>query len=277
MDKFKVWVFGMETIYVILVFIYGLMLGSFYNVVGYRIPNNLSIIRPGSFCPKCKHELKWYELFPVISFLIQKGRCRQCKCKISLFYPFIELLTGLLFVVSYLIFGFGMNFVISILVASFLVIVIVSDCNFLIIPDEITIFFSIASIVIQFFMGGYYLALVSFLYGVFLFSIMYIIMLVGNKIFHEETLGGGDVKLMFFVGTVLNVVSPIQLSDLTTFYSLINGFFEIFLASCAAAPFALYSFFSKKGRVIPFGPFILVALLIIFMSSFDALTFFRVN
>ena len=69
----------MELYYSTLVFIYGLLMGSFYNVVGYRIPNNMSIVKPGSFCPKCKHELKWYELIPVFSFLIQCGKCRKCK------------------------------------------------------------------------------------------------------------------------------------------------------------------------------------------------------
>ena len=83
-----------------LVFIYGLLLGSFYNVVGYRIPNNLSIVSPGSFCPKCNHKLKWYELIPVFSFLIQKGKCRKCGSRISLFYPVIELTTAILFLVS---------------------------------------------------------------------------------------------------------------------------------------------------------------------------------
>ena len=114
----------MVVIYSIIVFIYGLLLGSFYNVVGYRIPNNMSIVRPGSFCPKCHHSLKWYELIPVFSFLIQKGKCRKCGCKISLFYPTIELTTGILFLVSYLIFGFTIEFVIALLIVSFLVIVI---------------------------------------------------------------------------------------------------------------------------------------------------------
>ena len=80
----------MEIYYSTLIFVFGLLLGSFYNVVGYRIPNNMSIIKPGSFCPKCKHELKWYELIPVFSFLIQGGKCKKCKCRISFFYPIIE-------------------------------------------------------------------------------------------------------------------------------------------------------------------------------------------
>lgn len=265
----------MQTYYLIIVFLYGLLLGSFYNVVGYRIPNNLSIVRPGSFCPKCKHKLKWYELIPVLSFLIQGGKCRKCKCKISLFYPLIELLTGILFAVSYYIFGFTMEFVIAILIVSFLVIVIVSDFNYLIIPDEVTLIFSILSVTVQLIMN-FNVGITSIIYGLFLFLLMFIIMIIGNKIFKEESLGGGDVKLMFFVGTVLNVINPILLSDLSTLTNLMNGFFEIFLSSCLASPFALFSFFSKKGRIIPFGPFILLAALIMFLTSFSTISFLRI-
>ena len=101
-------------------------------------------------------------------------------------------------------------------------------------------------------------------------------MIIGNKIFKEKSGGGGDVKLMFFVGTVLNVTNPILLSDLSTLTNLMNGFFEIFLSSCLASPFALFSFFSKKGRIIPFGPFILLAALIMFLTSFSTISFLRI-
>ena len=263
----------MELYYSTLVFIFGLLLGSFYNVVGYRIPNNMSIVKPGSFCPKCKHELKWYELIPVFSFIIQGGKCRKCKCKISFFYPIIELLTGISFLLSYLIFGFSAEFAIAILTASFLVIVIVSDFNYLVIPDEVTLFFSILSIVLQFIFFGFDMVLSSLVYGFLLFGLMYFIMLFGSTLMKEEALGGGDVKIMFFVGTILSVVNPIVVTDFSTYALLINTFFEIFVASCIAAPFALLNFLSKKERVVPFGPFILLAALILYLTSFNILDF----
>ena len=259
----------MEVYFAVVVFLFGLLFGSFYNVVGYRIPNNMSIVWPHSFCPKCKHELKWYELIPVLSFLIQKGKCRKCKCSISFFYPIIELLTGVLFMLSYLKFGFTPEFAISILVSSFLVIVIVSDFNYLVISDEVTIFFSIISVLVQFIFLGVTYGISSIVYGISSFITMYIIMILGSKIMGEEALGGGDVKLMFFVGTVLSAVSPVVLSDLTTYSTFFNIFFEIFLASATAIPFAIFSFCSKKNRVVPFGPFILLASLIIFLSQYS--------
>ena len=89
----------------------------------------------------------------------------------------------------------------------------------------------------------------------------------------EEALGGGDVKLMFFVGTVISSISPIILSDLTTYSNFLNIFFEIFLASATAIPFAIFSFFSKKNRVVPFGPFILLASLIIYLMQYNIIDY----
>ena len=263
----------MEILISIFVFIYGLLFGSFFNVVGYRIPNNMSIIKPRSACPKCKHQLEWYELIPVLSFLIQKGKCRNCNCKISLFYPLVELLTGILFLISYLVFGFSFQFIMALLVSSFLVIVIVSDFNYLVISDEVTIFFSIASVLLQIFFFGWETALSGIIYGIFMFLFMYFIMLFGYKIMKEEAMGGGDVKLMFFIGTILGMINPISLSDFSTYCLLINSFFEIFISSCLAIPFAIFNFFSKKERVVPFGPFLLLSVLILYLTSYNVLDF----
>lgn len=245
----------MQIYFTILTFVFGTLLGSFYNVVGYRLPKGLSLVKPkDSFCPKCNHSLKWYELVPIFSFLIQKGKCRKCKCKISLFYPCIEFTTGILFMLSYLKFGFTFEFLIAILISSFFVIVIVSDVNFLIIPDEVTIFFSLFVIIINFVAYGIDYGITSILYGFFLFIIMLIIMLFGNFIFKKESLGGGDIKLMFFVGTILNPI---------------NGFFQIFLSSFLALPISIFILLKNKKRAIPFGPFILMSLLIIYILQLD--------
>lgn len=251
----------MEVLYAIYVFIFGTLLGSFYNVVGYRLPKNLSIVKPGSFCPKCNHSLKWYELIPVFSFLIQRGKCRKCGCKISLFYPLIESLTGFLFLVSYLKFGFSFEFFVSIIIFSFLVIVIVSDTNYLIIPDEVTIFFSILIIVITLIFKGFSITFDSIINGAFLFAVMYFIMLLGNLIFKKESLGGGDIKLMFFVGLILNPM---------------NGLFSIFLSSALALPISFWTLVKKNNRLIPFGPFILLALSIIYFFNLDVMTLFKI-
>lgn len=253
----------MEIIYIVFVWIIGCIFGSFFNVVGYRVPANLSIVSPGSFCPKCKHNLKWYELIPIFSYLFQKGKCRKCHEKISIIYPAIEMTTGVLFATSYFIFGFSYEFLIAIIVSSFLVIVIVSDINYLIIPDEVTLFFSILLFVVKLVVEGIKTSLLSLLSGATLFIMMYLIMLLGNFLFKKESLGGGDVKLMFFVGMA---VGPIL------------GIFSIFLSSAIALPLSLIVYLKDKDNVIPFGPFILIAtfaLILFEVNAINILSIFR--
>lgn len=246
----------MEIVYTILMLIIGCIFGSFFNVVGYRVPKGLSIVSPGSFCPKCNHNLKWYELIPVFSYIIQKGKCRSCHEKISLIYPIIELTTGVLFAVSYFVFGFSYDFILALIVASFLVIVIVSDINYLVIPDEVTLFFSILVIAVKIAGEGIKVASLSVLSGLEMFVLMYLFMLLGNFLFKKESLGGGDVKLMFFVGIVLGPVL---------------GTFTIFLSSLIAFPLSLIIYLKDKDNVIPFGPFILIAAFTIILFQIPAI------
>jgi len=246
----------MEIVYTILMLIIGCIFGSFFNVVGYRVPKGLSIVSPGSFCPKCNHNLKWYELIPVFSYIIQKGKCRSCHEKISLIYPIIELTTGVLFAVSYFVFGFSYDLILALIVASFLVIVIVSDINYLVIPDEVTLFFSILVIAVKIAGEGIKVASLSVLSGLGMFVLMYLFMLLGNFLFKKESLGGGDVKLMFFVGIVLGPVL---------------GTFTIFLSSLIAFPLSLIIYLKDKDNVIPFGPFILIAAFTIILFQIPAI------
>jgi leader peptidase (prepilin peptidase)/N-methyltransferase len=246
----------LKVFYTIFIFIFGLLFGSFYNVVGWRIPKKLSIVRPGSFCPKCKHKLKWYELIPVFSYLIQGGKCRACKAKIAPFYTVTELLTGFLFAASFWLLGFSFEFLLAIITASFFSIVLVSDINFLIIPDQFTLFFSIFVVILRFMFNGVEDALFSLAYGIGAFLVMYLLMLIGNLILRKESLGGGDIKLMFFVGIAVGPWMSI---------------FTIFLSSFIAFPLSLILFLKSRDNIIPYGPFLLIAcfLVIAFQINID--------
>lgn len=246
----------METLYAIIFFLFGLVFGSFYNVVGFRLPKNISLVHPGSFCPKCDHALKWYELIPLFSFLIQGGKCRKCKAKISWFYPTIEFLTGISFALSYLIFGFSKELIFSLILVSFFVIVIVSDLNYLMIPDEVTFVMSALLLIAKLITSGFKVAFVSLLTGIGSFLFMYFVLLLGNFLFKKESLGGGDVKLMFFVGLLL----PFQ-----------NVCLTLFLASAIALPVSLIYYGIKKKNIVPFGPFLLLAVICIFWFHLDLL------
>ena len=125
----------MTIYYAVVTFIFGAVLGSFYNVVGYRIPKGESLISPSSHCTKCNHKLGASELVTIFSWIFIQGKCKNCGQKISAFYPIFEFSSGLLFMISYLIFGFSIEFFISITFISMLLIIIISDYQTYIIPD----------------------------------------------------------------------------------------------------------------------------------------------
>lgn len=131
----------MEIYWLFVFFLFGTTFGSFYNVVGLRVPKNIPFVNDHSHCPNCDHRLRWHELIPVASFIWQKGRCRNCDTRISPLYPSMELLTGLLFAYSYFIFGFQLELITAILFISLLVIISVSDIAYMLIPNKFLIFF----------------------------------------------------------------------------------------------------------------------------------------
>lgn len=236
-------------IVVLYLFVIGLFFGSFYNVVGLRMSKNESIAFPASHCPNCNHKLSWYELIPVFSWLFLGGKCKKCKKKISIEYPLMELLTGSLFAISYLIFGFDYKTLTSIVLCSIAVITFVSDFKYMIILDEVLITGGIFLIIIDYFASGITGILWHLLYAVILFAIMLVIKLLGDKAFKTESLGWGDVKLSLITGYVL---SPLY------------GLVYIFLGSVLALPFGIIN--RSKSRVLPFGPYLVIALLLIYWN-----------
>ena len=233
------------------IFIIGLLFGSFYNVVGMRLPNNESIVFPGSHCEKCNHKLKWYENIPLLSYILLGGKCSNCKSKISVWYPAIELFTGMLFLISYYTFGLSYEFAIAIIISSLVSIIFVSDINYYIILDSPIILGSILIIIIKLLSTSLKDSLISFGSGILIFAIMYGIMLLGNLLFKKESLGGGDIKLSFIAGLVLGPKL---------------GIFYIIFGSFLAFPYAIYVTIRNKDNMLPFGPFLISSLLIIYLD-----------
>lgn len=234
----------MEILYLILFFIVGMYFGSFFTVVGLRLPKKEDFIISRSRCDECKHELSLLEMIPILSYFILGRKCRYCKSKIDPLSTYMEFFTGLLFALSYYSFSFTPDLFIALGIVSLLVIILVSDLNYLIIPDQVLIFFSIYLIIVQYFRVGLIDTIYHIGVGLFLFIVMYLIMILGNKIFKKETLGGGDVKLMFIFGLVLD---PLL------------GVLTIFLGSFFALPMSLFLYFTNHEKVVPFGPFLLLA------------------
>ena len=250
----------MKTFYYIMFFIIGTIFGSFYNVVGTRIPKGLSITKPRSHCEYCNHTLSWYELIPVFSFIFLKGRCMECHHKLSLFYPFSELATGLLFLISYHSFGISWDLIISLTLVSTFIVVIVSDLSYLIISDRFIVIPSVIIIIITFIQKGLIQTLTQIGYGILTFGFMYLIMLLGNFMFKKESLGGADIKLMFLIGLVLEPLLTIIV---------------LFLASFIALPVSLYLLVKNKEHIVPYGPFLMVGLLIVYFTKLNIIEIFE--
>ena len=193
----------MEKLYLIIFFIFGSVLGSFYHVLATRLSNGRSIIKPASHCEKCKHVLKWYELIPIVSYLIQGGKCRQCKTKLPISYILMEICTGILFAVCYNEFGLTLETAVSIVFVSSLIIIIISDIEYMIILDEVLIVAIAAIVLIYVFEIGLYDTSIKVLCGAGAFMTMLLIKKFGDALFKQESLGGGDIKLMFLIGLVI--------------------------------------------------------------------------
>ena len=235
-------------------FLLGLIFGSFYNVVGYRIPKGESLIYPSSHCPNCNHKLTPIELVPVFSYVFLLGKCKNCKKKISCFYPLFELLTGIMFALSYVVFGFSLECLYSIVFLSMLIIIIISDYQTMIIPDSVLIVFSAILILIKYFMFDMNVVGESLIAALLSFIVMLLIKLLGDFMFKKESMGGGDIKLLGVFGFVLGF--PMSL-------------ISIFLAAIIALPISIIILKLKKTHEIPFGPFLAIAAIIIFLTRID--------
>jgi len=200
-------------------------------------------------CPNCKKELGILELIPIFSYVFLKGKCSICKEKISLFYPFIELLTGINFALSYYLSGFSIDLLIMLILFSYFSIVIYSDFKYMIIPDEVTIVTVILTLILIIIKGLYLNILVGFIS----FLSTYLFAKIISVILKKDAMGGGDIKLMFFVGLLLNY----------------NALLAFFISSFLAFPAAFYVTVKNKNSKIAFGPFILLATIIIYIFKLD--------
>ncbi len=234
----------MEILIVSFIFIYGLVFGSFYNVVGLRVPLKESIIKPPSHCKTCDRNLMAKELVPVFSYIFLKGKCNGCGTKISWIYPVMELLTGLLFALAYWRFGFSIELIVALLFISLLVIITVSDIAYMLIPDKILLFF-LAPLIIGRILSPLNPWWDSILGAVVGFGVLFLIAVIS-----KGGMGGGDIKLFFVIGLVLGTIPTLL---------------TLFIASLIGTVIGIITLrVNKQGRKtpIPFGPSIAIAAVI---------------
>lgn len=245
----------------IILIIVGLIFGSFLNVVIYRLPRGLSIIKPGSFCPSCNSPIKWFDNIPVISFIILGGKCRNCKKPISLRYPVVEILTAIALLLVYKKFYFSFQFFGSVIFAFSLIVLAFIDLENKILPDKITlsgfVFFLFYSI------SNPYKKILDSLGGALVGAgSLLLIYLLYYYIRKEEGLGFGDIKMMLMVGVFLGLRK--------TFLTLIIA---SLIGSLAGLVIAIIM---KKGMkyALPFGVFLSIGAFVSLLWGNEIISFY---
>jgi len=251
----------MEVYYKVVFFVFGLVLGSFYNVVAYRLPKGMSLTKPSSHCTKCNHKLSIMELIPVFSYLFLKGKCKKCGNKISIFYPIFELLTGILFLLTYIWFGISIDTFIILIFVSMILILVLSDILYMVIPDSLLIFCGLAIFLLKLFKNiSIELIIIDMLIP---FLVMFIFKLIGDFAFKRESLGGGDIKLMLVFGLVLGWEVSL---------------FSIMLSCFIALPISIIMLTLKKlkNHELPFGPYLGIAGLVCVFMKIDVTVILKI-
>ena len=208
----------------IIIVLFGMIWGSFLNVVIYRLPRGLSLIQPPSSCPHCKKRIKVYDNIPVISFLLLGGKCRFCKARIPLTYPLVEILTPLSFLLLQGHFGLSLNFFASCLFVSALIALGFIDYYFQVLPDEITLPILVLALAYSFFRPdlGLRQALIGAVSGSGFLLFIYTVYFLLRK---KEGLGMGDVTMMLAVGAYLGWMKAILTLVLASFSGALVGIF----------------------------------------------------
>jgi leader peptidase (prepilin peptidase)/N-methyltransferase len=226
-----------------IVFFFGCCIGSFLNVVIYRIPAKESLVSPGSHCPHCNQPIKFYDNIPLLSFLALRGKCRHCHTRISFRYPMVEALTGLLCVLLFSMYGFQAQFFIEFSFVSLLVAITFIDLDTFLIPDVLSLSGLVAGLVFSFFSPR--LSWLDSLMGILVGGGAFYLIAVGYQYLrHQEGLGGGDIKLLGMIGAFVGIWGVV---------------FTILVASVVGTGVGLVIMWrSRKGltTMLPFGPFL---------------------
>jgi leader peptidase (prepilin peptidase) / N-methyltransferase len=245
-------------------FVFGAIVGSFLNVCIFRLPAEASIVKPRSQCPYCHHPIRNRDNIPLISFIILRGKCRDCGGKISWHYPLVELITALLALLLFLKFGLTLNFLIFFIFTAVLIVITFIDLDHQIIPDILTLpgipIFCLAAIFLL--KIPWQEALLGLLIGG---GILFMIAFVYELISRREGMGGGDIKLLAMIGGFLGWKSLI---------------FILLFSSFSGAMVGITAMIIKKQDMkyaVPFGPFLSAAAVayLFWGQAFTRLLFIR--
>ncbi len=228
---------------IIFIIFLGLAWGSFLNVLIYRLPLGMSIVRPASSCPRCKQKIKYTDNIPILSYILLRGKCRYCKARIPFSYPLVEFLTPLSFLLLYAQHRLSFFFFASCLFASALIVLGFIDYYHQILPDEITLSGLALALIYSLFRKDLNLtqALVGAVAGASFLLVVYGAYYLLRK---KEGLGMGDVTMMLLIGAYLGWR---------------QAFFTLIMASVAGALFGIFFILFRKKSLhysLPFGTFL---------------------
>ena len=228
----------------ILVFIFGIMIGSFLNVVIYRIPNNESISFPASKCQSCQTPLKWYHNIPIFSWLALRGKCAFCKDPIAKQYPIVEFIAGVIFVALFL--KIGLVWYLPFVAASFaaLFALVMIDFKYMAVPDSV----NFAALVFALIQPEF---LTAALYAAIAAGGLYLVGLLSSLIARKQAMGGADVIVAGTMGALL-------------------GFPNFFVAIFLSAILAMIPAFIWRDKGVPFVPFLALATFIVYLYNTQA-------
>ncbi len=240
----------MEAFFLIFIFILGLSIGSFLNVLIYRLPRSLKLTGR-SFCPKCKKKIRWYDNVPLLSFFLLRGRCRFCRSPISVLYPVVELLTGGLFLLTVFLIpdlnskfqipnsNYLLIFTYYLFLISSLIVIFFTDLKHRIIPDQIIYPTILITLLYQ--ITSNQLLITNHFFAAFGAGLFFLIL---HLITRGKGMGFGDVKLAFLMGLILGPAK------------VIFAFYLAFLTGALTGVILILAKKKKFGEQIPFGPFL---------------------
>lgn len=227
----------------IIVFILGLVFGSFLNCFASRYVAHIPIYKGRSKCDNCNKELEFLDLIPVVSWLMSKGKCRHCGTKISIRYPLTELFVGIGYLLILYKFDLSIKTIVYLVLFSCLFVLSLVDLEIYEIPDSCIVIPIVGWIILNIFEKNW---LDGLLGGLIIAGSILLISLVMDKVLKKESLGGGDIKLLFVTGLYLG---------------LVGNLFNIILACILGIFFII----ARKEKMIPFGPSISLACMIMLL------------
>jgi leader peptidase (prepilin peptidase) / N-methyltransferase len=259
------------------IFLFGACIGSFLNVVIYRYNTGMSI-NGRSQCFSCGRQLRWFDMFPILSFLYFRAKCRKCKSKISWQYPIVELLTAVLFLIIFRIDGFSSVLIFDLIVFSLLVVMTVYDIRHKIIPDGLVVLFvvsGLAKMLVPLAYGGSF-SLIDFLSGFIFFIPFYLLW----KISDGKWIGLGDGKLAIGIGAFLGFSFGLTAIVVGFWAGALFGLSYLALQRiCGSVWFSrtkLGLFFTRNSLTmkseLPFAPFLILGVLLVFFFGFNLLS-----